>query len=89
MTDDAKVSMILCSGLEPGEQEKVERLDGPISEKFNRAGQVVRLCRGRIDGDSRMLDFCSDPLATVVVATVPATEFLADSDADALAMIIT
>jgi len=29
MSEDAKTSMILCSGLEPAEQEKVERLDGP------------------------------------------------------------
>lgn len=88
MTDNAKISMILCSELEPAELEKVEHLDGPLSEEFNRAGRVVRLCRGRIDGDSRMLDFCRDPLGIEVVATVAATEFLAASDADALAMII-
>ncbi|NQT37152.1 MAG: hypothetical protein HQ581_06665 [Planctomycetes bacterium] len=88
MTDDAKISMILCSELDPAEQEKMEHLDSPISEKFRRAGRVVRLCRGRMDGASRMLDFCHDPLGIEVVATVQATEFLAASDADALAMII-
>jgi hypothetical protein len=84
MSEDAKTSMILCSGLEPAEQEKVERLDGLISEKFLRAGRAVRICQGRIDGDRRVLDFCG-PAGTI--ASVWASDFLAASDADAVAMI--
>ena len=86
MTDDAKMSMILCSDLEPAEQEKVQRLDWEISENFTRAGHVVRLCRGRVDGDSRMLDFCTGLPGTTVIA-VPASKFLAASDAKTLVML--
>jgi len=84
MSEDAKTSMILCSGLEPAEQEKVERLDGLISEKFLRAGRAVRICQGRIDGDRRVLDFCG-PAGTI--ASVWASDFRAASNADAVAMI--
>jgi hypothetical protein len=58
MNEEAKMSMMLCSGLEPAEQEKVERLDGPISAAFIGAGKVVRICQGRTAGDRRFLDFC-------------------------------
>lgn len=85
MGDEAKMSMIMCSELQPAEQEKVARLDGPISEKFTNAGCVVRVCQGRIDDERRVLDFCG-PTGTVV-ASVDATEFLAASDTDAMAMI--
>ena len=85
MTDGAKMSMILCSGLEPAEQEEVERLDGPISESFNGAGYVVRICQGRVDGDRHMLDF-SGPEGTV--ASVSVTDFLAASDTDAVALVM-
>jgi hypothetical protein len=52
MSNQAKVSMLLNQGIEPAEQEKVERLDGLISEKFTRAGLVARLCRGSALGSS-------------------------------------
>jgi len=84
MSKDAKTSMILCSGLEPTEREKVERLDGPISTEFFRAGCAVRICQGRIDGDHHVLDFCG-PAGTI--ASVSASDFLAASDPDAVAMI--
>ena len=84
MSEDAETSMILCSGLEPTEQKKVERLGGLISEKLVRAGCAVRICQGRVDGDRRVLDFCG-PAGTI--ASVWASDFLAASDADAVAMI--
>ena len=81
MSEESKMSMMLCRGLEPVEQAKVERLDVPISEKT-----FARICQARIDGDRRALDFC-DLAGTVVMASVWASEFLAASDADAVAMI--
>ncbi len=83
MTDNAKMSMILCSGLEPAEQERVERLHTGIFERFKHAGHVVRTCLARIDGDRRLLEF-SGPAG--VVATVSAIEFLAASDTAAVAL---
>jgi len=87
MSDDKKMSRILCWALEPPEQEKVERLDGPIFDRFSTAGHVVRLCRGRVDGDTRVLDFCTDPVGATVITSLSAGEFLTASDAEALAMI--
>ena len=84
MTDEAKVSMILCSGLEPAEQAKVERLDAPISEKFVRAGLVARICRASGTGDQRVHNFCEPPRT---VGTVRAADFLAATDVAAVAMI--
>jgi hypothetical protein len=84
MSDEAKSSMILCSGLEPAERDKIERLDIAISERFANAGFVVRFCQGRNDGEHRVIDFCAP---TGTVASVGASEFLAVSDAEAVAMI--
>ena len=85
MSEEAKMSMMLCEGLERAEEQKVVRLDGAISEKFIRAGCVGRIfCRGRIDGDRRVLDFCGP---AGILASVWASEFLAASDTDAVAMV--
>ena len=84
MSDQAKVSMMLCERLEPAEQEKVERLDAPISARFIRAGLVVRICQGSGSGDQRVLNFCG-PSGTV--GTVRAVDFLSAADQDAVAMI--
>lgn len=84
MSDEAKVSMMLCAGLELAEQEKVERLDGPISERFIRAGLVARICQGCGSADERALNFCG-PSGTV--ASVRAADFLSAADQDAVAMI--
>ena len=81
-----KQSMMLCAGLEPAEQEKVERLDRPISVRFNRAGLVVRICQGSGDSEHRVLNFCDPNRSTV--ASIPAREFLAASDEDAVAKIV-
>jgi hypothetical protein len=78
------MTMMLCSGLEAGEQEKVERLDNPISEAFHRAGHVVRICQGRVEDEERVLDFCGPK---GVIASVPADEFMAASDAEAVAIV--
>ena len=78
------MTMMLCSGLWPAEQKKVERLDGPISEVFIRAGLAVRLCQGRVDDEVRFLDFRS---LEGTVASVSAEEFVAAPDDEAVAMI--
>jgi hypothetical protein len=85
MTDNAKVSMILCADLEPTEQEKVERLDGPISERFSRVELNERIvCQGSGEGSRRLLTFRS---GTGIVARVAARDFLAASDEEAVAKI--
>jgi hypothetical protein len=84
MSDSASVSMMLCAGLEPVEQEKVERLDGAIWETFHRTGYAVRICQGRTDGDNRFLDFCGPK---GIAASIPADEFLAASDDEAVNII--
>jgi hypothetical protein len=43
MNDGANMSMMLGSGQEPSEQDKVERPDGPIAG-FISAGGDVRIC---------------------------------------------
>jgi hypothetical protein len=84
-SDQAKVSMILCLDLEPAEREKVERLDGKISERFLRAGIGERIfCRGSDDGAQRLLTFLG---ASGIVSSVSASNFLAASDPDAVEMI--
>ena len=87
MGDQAKLSMLLNEGLEAPEQEKVERLDGSISEKFARAGLVARLCRGSGTGQRRLLSFFNDITCTVKVGSVHANGFLTASDNEAVAMI--
>ncbi len=87
MSDQAKLSMLLNQELEPTEQEKVELLDGLISEKFTRAGLVARLCRGSGTDQQRLLTFFSDIEGTVKVGSVRANDFLSASDKEAVAMI--
>src|SRR5438045_2170699 len=72
----------LCMGLETAEQEKVERLDEPISQRFIRAGWVSRICQGSGIGTERVLNFCGPSGA---VGTIRAADFLAASDHDAVA----
>lgn len=84
MSEEVKMSMMLCQGLESAEQEKVERLDGPLAGVFIQAGRVVRLCQGRTAGDQRFLDF-TGPAGTV--ASVRASEFLAVDDGGAIALV--
>ena len=84
MSEPAKVTMMLCSGLRAAEQEKVERLDGPISQYFITNGLSVRICRSRGETSDRLLEFCG---AAGVAASVPAAEFLAATDKDAIALI--
>jgi hypothetical protein len=84
MSDQALVTMLLCADVEPAEQAKVERLDGPIAEKFRRAGFAVRICQGEVEGEQRVLRFYGP---RGVVASVSADDFLAASDKDAVARI--
>jgi hypothetical protein len=84
MNEEAKMTMLLCAGLEPAEQEKVERLDGPIASQFIRAGFVVRLCQGRTDAGRRVLDF-TGPAG--IVASVQASDFITAPDDVAVAMV--
>jgi hypothetical protein len=84
MSAEAKVSMMLNWGLEPAEREKVERLDGPISVAFIRAGRVVRCCQGRITGDRRALDF-TGPTGTV--SSVSSDDFMSATDEAAVALV--
>jgi hypothetical protein len=76
--------IIECSGLEPAEQEKVERLDGRISHVFICAGLAVRFCQGRADGDRRSLNFHG---GAGIVASISSREFLTASDDEAVALI--
>ena len=78
------MTMMLCSGLEPAEQDKVERLDGPIAGLFIGTGVAVRLCQGRGVGNDRFLEF-QGPAGTV--ASVPADQFMAASDDAAVALV--
>ena len=87
MSNDAKMSLILCQDLAPNEQEKVEGLHAEICAQLHNAGQVVRLCRGRNRGAERRLDFCRDLLGTEVIAAVPSRDFVAATNSEALAMI--
>lgn len=84
MSGGAKMSMMLCMGLEPAEQKKVERLDGPLAGIFMQSGLVVRMCQGRTQGGQRFLDF-SGPAGTV--ASVNASVFMAVDDRDTVAMV--
>jgi hypothetical protein len=83
MSDDACVSMMLCVGIEPDEQEKVERLDRPISETLYQAGYEVRICQGRTDGGYRLLNF----YGLKEIVSISAEEFLAASDSEAVDLI--
>jgi hypothetical protein len=84
MSEGAKISILLCMGLEPAEQRKVERLDGPIADVFIQAGVVARLCQGRTQGGERFLAF-TGPTGTV--ASVRAGDFMAASDRDAVEVV--
>ena len=84
MGEEAKMTMILCSGLEPIEQDKVERLDGLISDRLIQAGLVARICQGRGANDERFLEF-TGPAG--IVAKVRAADFLSASDQAAVAAI--
>jgi hypothetical protein len=84
MSEGANMSMMLCMGLEPAEQERVERLDGSLANLFIQLGVVVRMCQGRTQGTERFLDF-NGPAGTV--ASVNAREFMAADDRDAVAMV--
>ena len=84
MSDGAKLTMLLCLGLEPVEQAKVERLDGPIAELFMRAALVVRICQGRVADGQRFLDFCGP---AGVVGSASAADFMAASDQAAVGAI--
>jgi hypothetical protein len=79
-----KVTMIICSGLHAVEQEKVERLDGPITHHMLSHGVSARLCHGREDNSDRVLEFSG---SGGVVATVNAAEFLGATDSDSIALI--
>ena len=83
--DEAKLMTILCMGLEPAEQKKVERLDGPISQLFIGASLVARICQGVGLGSERVLNF-SGP--TGIVGSTRATTFVAASDSDAINSIV-
>jgi hypothetical protein len=84
MANQAKVSMMLCWGLERDEQEKLDRLDGPISARFIHAGLVARICQGSGRGDQRIPHFCGP---NGIVGSIRASAFLAASDQNAVAMI--
>jgi hypothetical protein len=84
MSGDAKMTILLCSGLEAAEQAKVERLDGPIAGHFMQAGLVARLCQGLVTDGERILEF-SGPNG--VVGRVPGAVFMAAADQAAVATI--
>jgi hypothetical protein len=85
MGEQAKITMMLCSGLEPAEQEKVERQDGAISGMFARAGRAVRICQGRGTDDQRTLDFYD---SAGIVGSIRAADFLCASDQAAVTAIV-
>lgn len=81
-----KVTMMLNTGLDEVEQDKVERLDGPISSAFIRAGRTDRVfIQGRIDGGRRMIEFRG---MSGTLAIVHAADFLAATNEEAVAMVI-
>ena len=82
--ENAKVTMLLCSDLLAVEQEKVERLDGPIAHHLESQGVSARLCHGRGNNSDRVLEFSG---MGGVVATVNAAEFLGATDSDSIALI--
>lgn len=84
MNERAKVTMMLCSGLHPEEQEKVERLDAAIAKHLIANSLQARICRAVGDNSDRMLEFCGN---TGVAATVPAGAFVAATDSDAISLI--
>lgn len=87
MNGPAKVSMILPKGLEQAEREKIGLLELQISQKFESAGLVVRLCHGSGDGQLRRLIFSRDILGSDKVGSVSAKDFLFASEKEAVAMI--
>ena len=87
MNNQANLSMLLTKGLEPVEQKKIELLDPQISQKFQSAGLVARLCQGSGDGQLRLLIFFSDILGIDKVGSVSANNFLYASEKEAVAMI--
>jgi|SRR5579884_2404927 len=83
MRKEVKISMMLCWGLEPAEQEKVERLDGQISSAFANARQAIRECRGRNDLGGRFIDFIrTDGTGGISVLS---SDFLTTSDQEVVA----
>ena len=84
MSEQGKVTMLLCSGLEPAEQEKVERLDGLIAAHLIQAGSAARLCKASGAGDQRVLEFVGQ---TGVVGRVRMADFLSAPDQTAIAAI--
>ena len=84
MSDEAKMTTLLYTGLEPTEQAKVERLDGPIAGLFTQATLVTRICQGRVTDDKRFLDFVGP---AGVVGSVSVADFMAASDQAAVATI--
>jgi len=88
MNDQAKVSMFLNKDLEPAEEKKIELLEPQISQKFQNAGLVARLCQGSGDGQQRLLIFFSDITGIDKVGSVCANDFLSTSEKkEAVAMI--
>lgn len=82
--ENAKVTMLLCSDLLAVEQEKVERLDGPIAHLLKSKGVSARVCHGQGNNSDRVLEFRG---SGGVVATVNAAEFLGATDSDSIALI--
>jgi hypothetical protein len=82
--ENPKVTMLLCSGLQAVEQEKVERLDGLITQYLVSHGVSARLCHGQGDNSDRVLEFSGND---GVVAIVNAAEFLRATDSDSMALI--
>jgi hypothetical protein len=83
MADEANVTMLLCLGLEQAEQDKVVRLDDPISRKFTQSGINDRIiCKGHGTGDQRALEFTT--LSGTVVGRVRASDFLATAEQEAV-----
>jgi hypothetical protein len=85
MSTKVKVTMLLCSGLTPAEQEKVERLDGEIAYRISQAGANARICEGRGTGNQRVLEFFGPEGLN---GRVSASDFLSASDRDAVAGIV-
>lgn len=81
--EDAKVTMVQCSGLHAAEEEKVERLKELITQRMSSFGVEFRFCSGRVNESDRVLEFFGNG----GLATVKATDFLAAKDAESIALI--
>lgn len=83
---DAKLSMMMSEGLTPAEEAKADRLDGPLSGLFIRAGLAVRFCVAFMEDGRRTIGFRDVNLPGFVVK-LPAAEFVSLTDREVLSRV--